>query len=147
MQIAISKYLWPACVPALEQMLFHEKTHYLKFDAALKKRNARTCYALPFWSFGGSALGFVTGLFGPTAIWSCTAAVESTVYKHLQEQITFLKEHDGDAMLAVQAIETDERMHLEHALKNGGKPVRNNKIIWAVVSYSTSVAIWLSRRL
>lgn len=47
MQIAISKYLWPGCVPALKEMLSHEKTHYLIFEAALKKRKVRTCYALP----------------------------------------------------------------------------------------------------
>jgi len=147
MQIAVSKYLWPNCVPALEEMLSHEKAHYLIFEAALKKRNARTCYALPFWNFGGAVLGLITALFGPAAIWSCTAAVESTVYKHIQEQIIFLKKHDEDALLAVQAIEADEKSHLEYALNNGGKPARINKIIWAVVSSSTSVAIWLSRRL
>ncbi|MGA4323083.1 demethoxyubiquinone hydroxylase family protein [Ectopseudomonas hydrolytica] len=146
-QIAISKHLWPSCVPALEEMLTHEKSHYLSFDAALKKRNARACYALPLWHLGGAVLGLITGLLGPKAIWACTAAVENTVYKHLQEQITFLERHDKDALLAVKAIEADEKSHLDHALNHGGRPVKTNKIIWTIVSSCTTVAIWLSRRL
>lgn len=146
-QIAISKYLWPSCVPALKEMLTHEQSHYLIFDSALRTRGARSCYALSLWSLGGATLGAITGLLGPKAIWSCTAAVESTVYKHLQEQITFLEQHDKDALLAVQVIEADERSHLDYALNHGGERANANKIIWAIVSSSTSVAIWLSRRL
>lgn len=146
-QIAISRQLWPSCVPALEEMLAHEKSHYRIFESELRQRKARTCYALPLWNLGGKTLGLITALLGPKAIWSYTAAVESTVYKHLQEQLHFLEQHDQAAWLAVKAIEADEKSHLEHALDNGGEPVRANWLIWAVVSSCTSIAIWLSRKL
>jgi len=146
-QIAVSKYLWPDCVPALEDMLSHEKAHFLIFESELKNRNVRHCYALPLWSFGGAVLGLITALFGPKAIWSCTAAVESTVYKHLVEQIEFLEQHDKTALLAVKAIEQDEKSHLEHALAHGGASVGINKLVWVIVSSCTFIAIWLSRRL
>ena len=146
-QIAIAKRLWPSCVPALEEMLGHEKSHYQIFAAELERRKVRTCYALPLWSAGGAVLGAITGLLGPRAIWSCTAAVETTVYKHLEEQISFLEKHDEDALQAVRAIEADEKLHLDHALASGGAPVRTNRVIWAVVSSCTFVAIWLSHRL
>jgi len=146
-QIAISKYLWSSCVPALKEMLTHEQSHYLIFDSALRTRVARSCYALPLWSLGGATLGIITGLLGPKAIWSCTAAVESTVYKHPQEQITFLEQHDKDALLAVQAIEADEKSHIHHALNSEGAPARENKFIWVIVSLCTPLAIWLSCRI
>lgn len=146
-QIAVSRYLWPHCVPALESMLAHEQAHCLIFDAELRSRRARQCYALPLWRIGGLLLGLSTALLGPRAIWACTAAVESTVYQHIQEQIMFLEQHDEAALQAVRAIEQDEKSHLEHALAHEGTATGGNKIVWALVTACTSVAIWLSRRL
>ncbi|HEX6591945.1 MAG TPA: demethoxyubiquinone hydroxylase family protein [Moraxellaceae bacterium] len=146
-QIALSRFLWPACVPALQEMLSHEQSHFATFTAELTRRNARSCHALPLWNIGGLVLGVLTALLGPKAIWSCTAAVESTVYKHLQEQIAFLQQHDQAALQAVLAIEQDEKSHLSHALAEGGAAEGANRLIWAVVSSATFIAIWLSRRL
>lgn len=146
-QIRLAQYLWPQCVPALREMLGHEQTHLLIFAAALQQRGARNCYALPLWRLGGSVLGLVTALLGPKAIWACTAAVEHTVNHHLQEQLVFLQQHDNAALQAVQAIVADEQAHLEHAFNNGGHALGTNRLIWALVSNCTTLAIWLSRRL
>lgn len=146
-QIAIAKHLWPGCIPELKEMLTHEQTQFSIFDAELKRRKVRSCHALSLWGFGGLILGILTALLGPKAIWSCTAAVESTVYHHIQEQIAFLRVHDQAALHAVLAIEQDEKLHLSHALAHGGPPAGVNRPIWAIVSASTTVAIWLSRRL
>ncbi|MBQ4810324.1 demethoxyubiquinone hydroxylase family protein [Pseudoalteromonas luteoviolacea] len=48
--------------------------------------HVRHCYALWFWSLGGSLLGIITGLL----IWVCTQAVESTVLHHLDWQLRYL---------------------------------------------------------
>lgn len=146
-QIAVSTFLWPSCVPALKEMLAHEQSHFTTFETELTRRGVRSCHALVLWSLGGLLLGFITALLGPRAIWSCTAAVESTVYKHLQAQIAFLQQYDQAALRAVQAIEQDEKAHLSHALEHGGSAVGANRIIWFVVASATSVAIWLSYRL
>jgi ubiquinone biosynthesis monooxygenase Coq7 len=146
-QIMVARYLWPSHVPALQEMLSHELAHFALFKAELERRNIRACYALGLWNIGGAVLGFITALLGPKAIWSCTAAIEQTVYKHLLEQMAFLERHDSAALLAVQSIEQDEKSHLAHALDQGGGPIGTNRLIWALVSSSTFIAIWLSQRL
>src|ERR1700733_7014282 len=75
-QIAVSRLFYPGCVDALTEMLGHERTHFNTFDEILLTRGIRSCRALAFWAVGGWVLGIVTALFGPKAIWVCTAAIE-----------------------------------------------------------------------
>ena len=145
-QILVSRLLWPDCVPQLREMLSHERRHLQVFTAALKARQLRSCYALPLWSLGGYMLGLITALLGRRAIWSCTAAVEATVYRHIQAQKSFLAMHDHQALEAVASIEQDEKSHLDHALSQGGEPMGSGRFVWFVVANATAVAIWLSER-
>lgn len=145
-QIRVARLLWPACVPALEEMLVHEQKHFAIFENELRQRGIRHCHALALWGLGGMLLGVVTALLGPRAIWSCTAAVESTVYQHLQEQIDFLREHDPVALQAVLQIEADEKSHRDHALASGGSYAGMNRPVWWLVSAATTLAISLSER-
>jgi len=146
-QIVISRLLWPDLTATLAEIRSHEEKHLARFDQELKTRNLRSCHVLPLWYLGGYVLGILTGLLGRKAIWACTAAVENTVCQHLQNQKVFLKLHDERALEAVLSIEQDELDHLDHACANGGTNKGLGRIISAVVSSLTALAIWLSGKL
>lgn len=146
-QIFISRLFHPQCVPALEEMLSHERRHFATFDAMLKARGLRHCYGLPFWKAGGLTLGTVTALFGERAIWVCTAAIEHTVNEHLEHQVEFLSKSDPEALAAVQSIRRDEEAHEDHALEHGGRSGGLYRVLHFFVRGATSFAIWLSTKL
>lgn len=145
-QLKIAKLLYKDIAPLLEEMLNHEKEHHETFGALLKRRNIRTCYALPIWAIGGFVLGRLTGLLGRNAIWVCTASIESTVLHHLEWQLEYLKSNDIEAYEAVEGIKSDEEEHLAHG-NSKGKQSFIYEPIFVVVRYSTKFAIWLSTKL
>ena len=146
-QIAVARHLHPGCVAALVNMLEHEQRHFRTFDSLLKARKVRPCYALPLWMIGGWLLGTLTSLLGERAIWVCTAAIESTVNRHLDHQTSVLATHDPEALAAVESIRRDEEQHEEHAVKNGGQRRGLYLVLRWLVKGATSLAIWLSTKL
>ena len=103
-QIAVARWCYPELVPVLSQMLGHEIEHHRVFLDAMPSRAARPCRVMALWSLGGSVLDFVTALLGRQAIWTCTAAVESAVHRHLDDQIVFLEQRDPGLHEALQEI-------------------------------------------
>ncbi|MBB3524844.1 ubiquinone biosynthesis monooxygenase Coq7 [Rhizobium sp. BK456] len=88
-QILMARRLFPGIVPALEEMREDEIEHCRLFREAMPARRARPCRVMAFWSLGGSVLGILTALGGRNMIWICTQAVESTVHRHLEDQLAF----------------------------------------------------------
>lgn len=145
-QLTIARILYKDMVPVLEDMLSHEREHYLTFDRLLKARGIRHCYGLAFWTLGGTMLGTVTALLGRNAVWVCTDSIETTVLHHLQWQLAFLKIHDIEAHAAVVSIKRDEENHQKMGQQNGKQSLRYKPIFW-LVQQSTRLAIWLSTKL
>ena len=143
-QIAVSKKLYPDVVPALAEMLEHEKKHCALFYAAMPARQSRPCRIMSLWSWGGWLLGFSTAVIGRQAIWICTAAVEAAVHRHLDDQMFFLKERDRELHDIVLSIREEELSHLNHAQSqirsSGTMPELLEKFIASV----TDSLIWLS---
>ncbi len=146
-QIAIAKVLHPSVVVPLSKMLAHEEEHFRRFDSILVRRGIRHCYALGFWAFGGWFIGLFTALLGPKAIWSCTAAIESTVNEHLSGQVEFLRSRDAEVLSAVESIRFDEEAHEDHAWNNGGAAGGLYAVLRGGIVSATSFAIWLSTRM
>jgi 3-demethoxyubiquinol 3-hydroxylase len=146
-QLFVSRALGRSCVPALEEMLAHERRHHEVFESLLAARGVRHCYAITFWAIGGMTLGTVTALLGERAIWVCTSAIESTVNEHLEHQVEFLAKADAEALAAVESIRRDEQAHEEHAGDNGGKSGGLYRVLHSTVRGVTSFAIWLSTKL
>lgn len=146
-QIAVARLIHPRCVSALERMLEHELRHYQTFDALLKSRGVRPCYALPLWMVGGWVLGSLTALLGERAIWVCTAAIENTVNQHLDHQVAVVSRSDPEALAAVESIRRDEQEHEDHAVLNGGDGQRLYRPLRWMVKGATSLAIWMSTKL
>ena len=107
-QIAVSRRRYPDVVPALSDMLAHEKKHCAAFLGAMPERNARPCRVMSLWSWGGWLLGFLTALMGRQAIWICTAAVEAAVHRHLDDQLHFLRERDPGLRDIILSIREEE---------------------------------------
>lgn len=143
-QIAVAKWSCRDAVPSLEHMLEHEIEHCKVFQEAMPARSARPCRVMSFWSMGGSLLGFVTAVMGRQSIWTCTAAVEAAVHRHLDDQLHFLRDRDRELYAAILAIREEELSHLHTAESHlhGTTPVR--AVLRSVISGSTDALIWLS---
>ena len=143
-QIGVARRWLPDVVPALAEMLGHEKQHCSKFFAAMPARGSRPCRIMSLWSMGGWLLGFLTALAGRQSIWVCTAAVEAAVHRHLDDQLHFLAGRDADLHAIILSIREEELAHLHHAEAHLGTPGILQKGLRAAISTITDALIWLS---
>jgi 3-demethoxyubiquinol 3-hydroxylase len=89
-------------------------------------------------------LGFLTALIGRQGIWICTAAVEATVHRHLQDQLHFLRSRDPELHALIVAIVDEELMHLSHAEARIATKGSWSRLLDTLISKTTDVVIWLS---
>ncbi|WKL57046.1 demethoxyubiquinone hydroxylase family protein [Asticcacaulis sp. ZE23SCel15] len=142
-QIFVSKYLHKDLMAFLEETVSHEIDHCRMFREAMSARQSRPCYAMWLWGLGGTALGLITAIMGKNAIMVCTAAVERTVHRHLEEQIEFLAGRDEALKVAIADIQAQELGHLLHAEAHI-RPGPLNRWLSSTICVSTEVVIWLS---
>jgi ubiquinone biosynthesis monooxygenase Coq7 len=142
-QLFISKFFYKDLLDFLSTTLSHEIEHCKNFIDAMPTRNSRPCRLMWLWGLGGYMLGFITALLGRNVIMICTAAVEKTVHKHLEEQIFFLEQKDEDLKQLIIKIQKQENEHLEYAEKNIKPSILIKPIYW-LISVSTYIVIWLS---
>jgi 3-demethoxyubiquinol 3-hydroxylase len=143
-QIGVATRLYPDLVPALAEMLGHERLHCGAFLAAMPARNSRPCRVMSLWSWGGALLGFVTALMGRQAIWICTAAVEATVHRHLDDQLHFLERRDADLSAIILSIREEELAHLHHAEERITSTGSGVRVLHGFITWATDAVIWLS---
>jgi len=143
-QIRVARWLYPDIVPDLTHMLEHELKHCAIFSAAMRTRNSRPCRVMSLWSMGGSVLGFLTALLGRQSIWTCTAAVESTVHRHLDDQLGFLAGRDQELHDAIRNIRVEELSHLSHAEAQLQPPNLYHRTLRGIISFLTDLMIWMS---
>lgn len=145
-QIAIADRRWPDAAATLRQMLSHEEEHCAAFLEAMPARRARPCRAMWLWGLGGSILGFTTTIAGRQGVWICTAAVEAAVHRHLDDQLVFLKERDGELHDLIMSIREEELSHLRHAEEQLAQPNRIGRMLHRSIAVITEILIWLSTR-
>jgi ubiquinone biosynthesis monooxygenase Coq7 len=143
-QIRVARRRFPDLVPALAEMLGHEKQHCARFFAAMTARGSRPCRVMSLWSLGGSLLGLLTALAGRRSIWVCTAAVEAAVHRHLDDQLHFLAHRDADLHRLILSIREEELAHLRHALGQLDRTGRAQRALQLAISAITDLLIWLS---
>ena len=98
------------------------------------------------WSVGGSVLGRATALFGPFGIMVCTAAVERTVHRHLDEQLSYLRGRDDGLAEIVFDVQSEEDAHLAFAEANHNPRSLLARSLSFVVAVATEILIWISTR-
>jgi ubiquinone biosynthesis monooxygenase Coq7 len=143
-QIAVASRLFPDVVPALAEMLGHERQHCSKFYGAMPLRRARPCRVMSLWGLGGWLLGLITALSGRQGIWICTAAVEAAVHRHLDDQLHFLADRDLELHALIQSIREEELSHLSHAEHQLEPATASRRSLRRAISSITDVLIWLS---
>ena len=89
----------------------------------------------------------MTGLLGSKAIAATTAAVESVVLRHLEQQVALLREHDPAAVCAITAIIAEEQAHHDRSLAHIRAGTFWPRVLMPIVSASTEAVIWLGTRL
>jgi len=143
-QAWIARRIYPDLVAFLEETLGHEVLHCTMFREAMPERGARPCRVMSLWSNGGLVLGVLTSLLGRQGIWICTAAVESTVHRHLEDQLRFLRDRDENLRALILSIQFEEVAHLRHAKQRIATNALWAKLLHACVSACTDGVIWLS---
>ena len=143
-QLWVARRLYPDVVAFLEETLAHEIQHCAMFRQAMSQRSARPCRVMSLWGNGGLVLGFATSLIGRQGIWICTAAVESTVHKHLDDQLHFLDGRDQDLRSLIASIQGEEAAHLHHAVARIATNAPWARALKAIICGCTEVVIWLS---
>ena len=143
-QIAVARRLYPDIARDLGEMLEHEIRHCTVFSAAMPARRSRPCRLISLWARGGALLGFLTALTGRQGIWTCTAAVEAAVHRHLDDQLGFLATRDRDLHDAIRDIRVEELSHLHHAEMQLQPPNLYHRSLRKLISFLTDLMIWLS---
>jgi len=143
-RIWMARRLFPEIVPALCDMRDDEIEHCRLFRDAMPSRDAKPCRVMAFWSLGGYVLGFLTALGGRNIVWICTEAVESTVHRHLENQLAFLETRDPELHGLIASIQEEELAHLREAEKNQTTRGMGHALLLPVVAALTDLMIWLS---
>jgi len=143
-QIWMARRLFSDIVPALSHMREDEIEHCRLFREAMPVRQAKPCRVMAFWSLGGFVLGFLTALGGRNMVWICTEAVESTVHRHLEDQLAFLEARDPELHSLIASIQDEELAHLREAEQNQTKRGLGYKLLLPVIASLTDLMIWLS---
>lgn len=143
-QLALARLFYPDLVPFLDETLGHEIVHCKRFREAMPPHDARPCRIMALWGNGGYLLGLLTGLTGRQGIWVCTAAVEETVHRHLDEQIRFLAGCDDSLRELISDIQVEELAHLRQAEEQIVPRWPLRLVLDRTIRLATEIVIWLS---
>jgi len=130
----------------LDRTLDDERRHRDVFEALMRQRKITPCRTLSAWGVGGYLLGLMTGVLGRSAILICTEAVERTVHRHLEDQVSWLERRDPEILATIVDIQRDELEHLRFAETQGapGRRTGGARTLERVVVAATEALIWLS---
>lgn len=128
-------------------MALQEERHRAFFDRLIAERGVRPTLLQPFWNVAGFALGAVTAAIGPEAAMACTAAVETEIDKHYEEQLTALGESDPQLSHAIAEFQAEEVEHRETALASGAEQAPAYPLMSAAIRLGCRVAIAAAKRI
>lgn len=138
----------PEVIEFARHHLDTEQQHLAFFEQWLPR--SRHSALIPVWRLAGWLLGAVPALFGPRAVFTTIAAVETFVEGHYQAQLDELVTQPEWAALRrrLQAFCDDEVAHRDDAtdrLQKGSGVVAR---VWAaMVDTGSHVGVFLARRL
>lgn len=145
-QLAVMGDRTPAA-RAIAGMAAQEERHRKFFDAMVAKRGVRPTALQPFWHVAGYALGAVTAALGPEAAMACTAAVETEIDLHYQQQLDELAGSDPELSDAVAEFRAEELEHRDAALASGAENAPAYPLLFGMIRIGCKAAIALSKRI
>ncbi len=128
-------------------MALQEERHRAFFDRMIVERGVRPTVLQPFWDVAGFALGAVTAAIGPEAAMACTAAVETEIDKHYEEQLIALGDSDPELSEAIAEFQAEELEHRDTALASGAEDAPAYPLLSAVIRLGCRVAIATAKRI
>ncbi|HEY7811444.1 MAG TPA: demethoxyubiquinone hydroxylase family protein [Allosphingosinicella sp.] len=132
---------------AIARMQSQEEVHLRHFDDMLVERGIRPTLIQPFWNVAGYALGAVTALMGSSAAMACTAAVETEIDKHYDDQVRALGEEEPDLSASIRRFQAEELEHRDTAIAAGAEDTFGYPILSSVIRAGCRFAIALSKRI
>ena len=132
---------------AITHMAHQEERHRAFFDKLIVERGVRPTLLQPFWHVAGFALGAVTAAIGPEAAMACTAAVETEIDKHYQEQLDALGDDDPELSAAIADFQAEELEHRDHALGAGAENAFAYPVLSGLIRLGCKVAIAAAKRI
>jgi len=132
---------------AIHHMAAQEERHRAFFDDLIAKRGVRPTILQPFWNVAGFALGAVSAAIGPEAAMACTAAVETEIDKHYQEQLDALGDSDPELSGAIADFQAEELEHRDHAIGAGAENAVAYPLMFQVIRLGCKVAIAAAKRI
>ena len=128
-------------------MALQEEKHRAFFDRMIAERGVRPTLLAPFWDAAGYALGAVTAAIGPNAAMACTAAVETEIDKHYEEQVVALGDSDPELTAAILDFQAEELEHKATAIAAGAEETPGYPVLSALIRAGCKVAIATAKRI
>ncbi|MDE0877752.1 MAG: demethoxyubiquinone hydroxylase family protein [Sphingomonas bacterium] len=145
-QLAILGDRHPAA-RAIHHMAAQEERHRAWFDREMTARRVRPTLLQPFWDRAGFALGAITAALSPNAAMACTAAVETEIDHHYQEQVDALGDSDPTLSAAIREFQAEELEHRDHALAAGAESTPGYPVLSGLIRLGCKVAIAAAKRI
>lgn len=128
-------------------MALQEERHLAFFDRMIAERGVRPTLFQPIWDVAGFALGAVTAAIGPEAAMACTAAVETEIDRHYEEQLAELGDDDPELSEAIRDFQAEEVEHRETALASGAEEAPAYPLLSAAIRLGCRFAIATAKRI
>ncbi len=128
-------------------MANQEEHHRAFFDALIAKRGVRPTLLQPFWDVAGFGLGVVTAALGPQAAMACTAAIETEIDLHYEQQLEQLGDEDPELRDAVARFRDEEIEHRDTAIASGAENAPGYPVLSALIRAGCRFAIGVSKRI
>ena len=145
-QLAVLGSRHPAA-RVISRMQSQEQRHLRHFDEMIVDRGIRPTLLQPFWNVAGHALGAATAFLGPNAAMACTAAVETEIDRHYEEQVRSLGADDPDLAGTIREFQAEELEHRETAIAQGAEDTFGYPVFSSLIRAGCRVAIELSKRI
>ncbi len=131
------------------QHMHHQEVAHLKhFEKTLPKHDVAPTMLQPIWKVAGTVLGLGTALWGPKMAHACTAAVETVIDHHYEEQIVTVRQ-EGDEELAekLTQFQSEEVEHRDLALAHGAQDVPMFGVVRGLIEAGCRFAIKVSEKI
>lgn len=132
---------------AIAGMAAQEARHRAFFDRMIADRGVRPTLLQPFWGAAGYALGAASALIGPRAAMAVTAAVETEIDLHYQQQLDELGDSDPELSAAVEQFRAEELEHKAEAIEHGAEHAPAYPVMHNVIRLGCRAAIALAKRI
>ena len=131
----------------IREMEAQEVDHRAWFDRLIVERQGRPTALQPIWHVAGFALGAVTAAISPKAAMACTAAVETEIDKHYEEQLVKLGDSDPELSAAILDFQAEEVEHKQTAIAAGAEETPGYPVLSGLIRLGCKVAIAAAKRI